>query len=48
MKRLLVLVFLMFPDIVLALPTTFNLRDPAIEGFDEVVSFSLTQDGLAS
>jgi hypothetical protein len=46
MKILLALAVSLFPSIALALPTTFNLRDPAIELIDEVNSFSLTQDGL--
>lgn len=48
MKLLLALAVAMFPTIALALPITFDLRDPAIELIDEVNSFSLTQNGLVA
>jgi hypothetical protein len=46
MKILLALAVSLFPSIALAVPITFDLRDPAIELIDEVNSFSLTQNGL--
>ena len=48
MKILLALAVSMFPTIALALPITFDLRNPAIELIDEVNSFSLTQNGLVA
>ncbi len=48
MKILLALAISLFPSIALALPITFDLRDPAIESIDEVNSFSLTQGGLTA
>lgn len=48
MKTLLALAALTISSIAFAAPITFDLRDPAIEAFDEVNSFSLTQSGLTA
>lgn len=37
-----------WPSASAASPITFDLRDPIIETFDEVNSFSLTQSGLTA
>ena len=42
------LTLVLLPQVVLATPTTFDLRDPAIELIDEVNSFSLTINGLTA
>lgn len=47
-RFLLALTLLITPTLASAAPIIFDLRDPVIEGFDEVNSFSLTQSGLTA
>ena len=47
-KTLIALLLTIVPAVATAAPVTFNLRDPLVEGIDEVNSFSLTLDGLTA